>query len=254
MSESSIPEPGERTYSLSEVADGLGIPTYRLRSWENFYPVFKSVRSGDGQPHYTESDVAVIRRIAELLYKEGRKSHEIMPLLREELGHITTESKFRPGEKAQLTEELARENEQLRHEIALLQKQMSEGKEHKESVEKELSETVSILGQENARLQAEVAEGGKVQEALKQASEEIDRLKDELGYAAEIHAHDEEKLSHYQNVEVENDHLKQDIQKLIENQGQKRAIAQDQEIERLRSGFKMIATELEGLKKLFVSL
>ncbi|MDF7674969.1 MerR family transcriptional regulator [Acetobacteraceae bacterium ESL0709] len=243
----------ERTYSLSEVAEGLGIPTYRLRSWENFYPVFKSVRSENGQPYYTESDIAVIRRIAELLYKDGRKSHEIMPILREELGHIVTDSKFKPGEKAQLTEELAKENEQLRQEIEKLQTRLNEVQQNQTTIESELSETVSILGQENARLQALVKEGEKTQEAFHQAGEEIARLKDDLGYANEVHAHDEEKLAHYQTIESENEQLKQEIAKLSSHQDQKRAVAQDQEIERLRLGFKMILAELDGLKKTFIS-
>lgn len=253
MSDASANEQGERTYSLSEVAEGLGIPTYRLRSWENFYPVFKSVRSEDGQPHYTENDIAVIRRIAELLYKEGRKSHEVMPILREELGHISSDSKFHPGEKAQLTEELAKENERLRAEIQSLNETLTEVRQHQVSIESELSETISILGQENARLQAEVKEGESVREKLTQTEQGVTRLKDELDSAQEVRQHNEEKLAHYQDVESENERLKRDIQTLSVNQDQQRAEAQAQEIERLRLGFKTFLAELDGVKKSLVS-
>ncbi|QHI95715.1 MerR family transcriptional regulator [Aristophania vespae] len=258
MSAASDMVQAEQTYSLSEIAEGLGIPTYRLRSWENFYPVFKASRSEDGQSYYTESDISVIQRIAELLYKEGRKSHEIMPILREELGqnisdHKFADSKFKAGEKAPLIEELSKENDHFRQENAALQEKLEEQEHQHQTIQAELSEALSILGQENAKLQTELEEARKYKESFNSAEEEVSRLTTELKCAEELHAHDKDVIAHYNSVEDDNKNLRMRVQELEQHQDLSRAKRQDAEIARLRSGLENILSELSELKKLFVS-
>ena len=75
---------------VASVAEELGLPLYRLRSWESLYPVFSTEQRDDGQSYYDEQAVTVVRNIARLLYQEGARSHEVVPQLRRE-GIITDE-------------------------------------------------------------------------------------------------------------------------------------------------------------------
>ncbi|WP_043559885.1 MerR family transcriptional regulator [Parasaccharibacter apium] len=81
--DSSQPQHGGLRTAIS-VAGELGLPLYRLHSWESLYPVFRVKQGEDGQSYYDEQAVTVVRNIARLLYQDGARSHEVVPLLKRE--------------------------------------------------------------------------------------------------------------------------------------------------------------------------
>lgn len=58
-------------YKIGEACRELDIQPYVLRYWETEFPVLKPTKSRSGQRVYTEQEIAVIRRIKQLLYDEG---------------------------------------------------------------------------------------------------------------------------------------------------------------------------------------
>ncbi len=60
-----------KTYRIGEAATLLNLKTYVLRFWEMEFPQISPVRTEKGQRLYTESDVAVLRRIRFLLHERG---------------------------------------------------------------------------------------------------------------------------------------------------------------------------------------
>ena len=58
-------------YKIGEACRVLDIQPYVLRYWETEFPSLAPSKSRSGQRVYTERELAVIRRIKELLYDEG---------------------------------------------------------------------------------------------------------------------------------------------------------------------------------------
>jgi len=58
-------------YKIGEACKSLDIQPYVLRYWETEFPILKSDATQSGQRVYSKDDLAVIRRIKELLYDEG---------------------------------------------------------------------------------------------------------------------------------------------------------------------------------------
>jgi DNA-binding transcriptional MerR regulator len=58
-------------YKIGEACRELDIQPYVLRYWETEFPVLAPPKSRSGQRVYSERELAVIRRIKELLYDEG---------------------------------------------------------------------------------------------------------------------------------------------------------------------------------------
>ncbi len=58
-------------YKIGEACRELDIQPYVLRYWETEFPLLKPDKSRSGQRVYSARDLAVIRRIKELLYEEG---------------------------------------------------------------------------------------------------------------------------------------------------------------------------------------
>ncbi len=58
-------------YKIGEACRTLDIQPYVLRYWETEFPILRPSKSKSGQRVYTEKEIAVIRRIKELLYDEG---------------------------------------------------------------------------------------------------------------------------------------------------------------------------------------
>ncbi|QCE35687.1 MerR family transcriptional regulator [Acetobacteraceae bacterium] len=66
---------------LSDLANELKIPAYRLRSWEVLYPFIQSFRDSAGRRFYDKKTVGIFKEISRLLYQEGRKNTEIFSLI-----------------------------------------------------------------------------------------------------------------------------------------------------------------------------
>ena len=61
---------GETTYKTGEACKELDVQPYVLRYWETEFPMISGKKAGS-QKVYSAGDLAVLRRIKELLYDEG---------------------------------------------------------------------------------------------------------------------------------------------------------------------------------------
>src|SRR3954469_13264989 len=69
--------------TISEVADDLHIPQHVLRFWETKFPQLKPLKRGSGRRYYRPEDIALLRRISDLLYTQGYTIKGVQRLLRE---------------------------------------------------------------------------------------------------------------------------------------------------------------------------
>jgi DNA-binding transcriptional MerR regulator len=72
--------------TISEVADELELPQHVLRFWETKFTAIKPMKRGGGRRYYRPEDVALLKRIRELLYAEGYTIKGVQKLLRERGG------------------------------------------------------------------------------------------------------------------------------------------------------------------------
>ena len=71
--------------TISEVAGDLDVPPHVLRFWETKFSQVKPLKRGGGRRDYRPEDVALLRRIRELLYDEGYTIKGVQRLLRDGL-------------------------------------------------------------------------------------------------------------------------------------------------------------------------
>jgi DNA-binding transcriptional MerR regulator len=76
--------------TISEVADDLHIPQHVLRFWETKFPQLKPLKRGGGRRYYRPEDIALLRRVSDLLYTQGYTIKGVQRLLRE--GGLTEEA------------------------------------------------------------------------------------------------------------------------------------------------------------------
>ena len=69
--------------TISEVADELHVPQHVLRFWETKFPQVRPLKRGGGRRYYRPEDVALLRRVADLLYTQGYTIKGVQRLLRE---------------------------------------------------------------------------------------------------------------------------------------------------------------------------
>ena len=75
--------------TISEVADELHIPQHVLRFWETKFPQVKPLKRGGGRRYYRPDDIALLRRISDLLYTQGYTIKGVQRLLREGGGRLS---------------------------------------------------------------------------------------------------------------------------------------------------------------------
>ena len=75
--------------TISEVADELHIPQHVLRFWETRFPQVKPLKRGGGRRYYRPDDIALLRRISDLLYIQGYTIKGVQRLLREGGGKLS---------------------------------------------------------------------------------------------------------------------------------------------------------------------
>jgi DNA-binding transcriptional MerR regulator len=90
VSEAAAPTPPPRARkapsafrTISEVADDLRIPQHVLRFWETKFPQLKPLKRGGGRRYYRPEDIALLRRVSDLLYTQGYTIKGVQRLLRE---------------------------------------------------------------------------------------------------------------------------------------------------------------------------
>jgi DNA-binding transcriptional MerR regulator len=69
--------------TISEVAEDLDVPQHVLRFWESRFPQIKPLKRGGGRRYYRPADVQLLRRIRDLLYKDGYTIKGVQKLLRD---------------------------------------------------------------------------------------------------------------------------------------------------------------------------
>ncbi len=60
----------ERRYGIADAGELVGVAPHVLRQWEERFPDFRPKRNRSGHRLYAERDIAVARRIKELLREE----------------------------------------------------------------------------------------------------------------------------------------------------------------------------------------
>ncbi len=85
----SVSSAGDRTgkspeafRTISEVADALGVPQHVLRFWETRFSQVRPLKRAGGRRYYRPEDIALIRRIRDLLYDEGYSIRGVQKLLK----------------------------------------------------------------------------------------------------------------------------------------------------------------------------
>jgi DNA-binding transcriptional MerR regulator len=74
--------------TISEVADELHIPQHVLRFWETKFAQVRPLKRGGGRRYYRPDDIALLRRISDLLYTQGYTIKGVQRLLRESGGRL----------------------------------------------------------------------------------------------------------------------------------------------------------------------
>ncbi len=69
--------------TISEVATELALPQHVLRFWETKFTQVRPLKRAGGRRYYRPEDVALLRRVHRLLYREGYTIRGVQKLLRE---------------------------------------------------------------------------------------------------------------------------------------------------------------------------
>lgn len=69
--------------TISEVADHLDVPQHVLRFWETRFTQIRPLKRAGGRRYYRPEDVELLRRIRELLYRDGYTIKGVQKLLRD---------------------------------------------------------------------------------------------------------------------------------------------------------------------------
>jgi DNA-binding transcriptional MerR regulator len=85
--------------TISEVADELHIPQHVLRFWETKFPQVKPLKRGGGRRYYRPDDIALLRRVSDLLYIQGYTIKGVQRLLREGGGKLSDDIPPAPAEE-----------------------------------------------------------------------------------------------------------------------------------------------------------
>lgn len=72
--------------TISEVSQQLEVPQHVLRFWETKFVQIRPLKRGGGRRYYRPEDIALLRRIRDLLYGDGYTIKGVQRLLRENRG------------------------------------------------------------------------------------------------------------------------------------------------------------------------
>ena len=61
----------KKYYSISEVSELCSVKPHTLRFWESEFKVLKPITRKGNRRYYQKEDIKIIKRIQDLLYKEG---------------------------------------------------------------------------------------------------------------------------------------------------------------------------------------
>lgn len=76
--------------TISEVASELDLPQHVLRFWETKFPLIRPLKRGGGRRYYRPEDLVLLRRIRDLLYRDGYTIKGVQKLLRQDGAKVVT--------------------------------------------------------------------------------------------------------------------------------------------------------------------
>lgn len=107
--------------TISEVSEELEIPQHVLRFWETKFPQVRPLKRAGGRRYYRPEDIEQLRRIRDLLYRQGFTIKGVQQVLRAE------RRGQRDGEVAAPADTLVTELYALRDELVALKRLLSRG-------------------------------------------------------------------------------------------------------------------------------
>ena len=69
--------------TIGELSAELGVPQHVLRYWETRFPQLRPLQRAGNRRYYRPEDIALLRRISDLLYTQGYTIKGVQRLLRE---------------------------------------------------------------------------------------------------------------------------------------------------------------------------
>ncbi len=116
------------TYSIGQVAAHTELPQSVLRYWETVFPRLEPMKSPGGSRQYSDSDIAIIQRIKELLYENGftikganlQLEKDAALMNREDTGNNSVHERFDPASPGAIPDAQAL-REQLKRIIRILE-------------------------------------------------------------------------------------------------------------------------------------
>src|SRR6187402_906468 len=90
--------------TISEVATDLDVPQHVLRFWETKFSQVKPLKRGGGRRYYRPDDIALLRRISDLLYIQGYTIKGVQRLLREGGGRLSDDIPPAPADEQEAAE------------------------------------------------------------------------------------------------------------------------------------------------------
>jgi DNA-binding transcriptional MerR regulator len=112
--------------TISEVADDLEVPQHVLRFWETKFTQVRPLKRGGGRRYYRPADVALLRRIRDLLYAEGYTIKGVQRLLRE--GPVKDDPAPPARAKSSLTAQQRKALQQLLDELIDIRQELAPDK------------------------------------------------------------------------------------------------------------------------------
>jgi DNA-binding transcriptional MerR regulator len=109
--------------TISEVSEDLEVPQHVLRFWETRFPQVRPMKRAGGRRYYRPEDVELLRRIRDMLYRQGLTIRGVQQVLKAERrpgrGSVAEETPVSAGDP------MLRELYALRDELVALRRLLS---------------------------------------------------------------------------------------------------------------------------------
>lgn len=123
--------------TIAEVADELDVATHVLRFWETKFPQIKPMKRSGGRRYYRPDDVALVRKIRDLLYEKRYTIEGVQKVIKEKglksfLGEEIMPDFFETREDIELNEEIRLFLQNITNELRSVEKELKKSIEDNE--------------------------------------------------------------------------------------------------------------------------
>ena len=123
--------------TIAEVADELDVATHVLRFWETKFPQIKPMKRSGGRRYYRPDDVALVRKIRDLLYEKRYTIEGVQKVIKEKglksfLGDEIMPDFFEKKEDIELSEDIRKFLQNLAQELYNVEYELKQGIERLE--------------------------------------------------------------------------------------------------------------------------